>query len=671
MRGTTTDPRLTRGVVVPAGGVLTGTRVGVCGAEWERAVGPSAGERYRVLSVGAGYDATAVAVEVVPLADVPSGLLAVPEDLARATDFDAVDPGAWRMEAAPVVAARSVQLESPTERSLEEAGRELASAGLAGRALWVPADDQEMWLRTDSVPYRVRQFDAGGRREVIVTIEERTAVDLFVPGARSGVDIVVLADCSGSMKCEDIVPFAEYAAATATTSRWRGLIGSRTRASRGGLSRMRALQEALRHLLEVRLQAGGRVSRIALLEFTHHTRQIFPPGGGMAQIDAGTPAEADLFRNALGVLKAQNAGTDIGNALHEAANLLYHHHKPGNEKLIVLVSDGAHWTPKGEQGSGEVLMATEEPVSLMEHLHADTGIRLHAIGISTPQLYQDWLTGAQVQDHVSLRPDHALLAELVKVGGGDPAAVGGSEVLDEYFSGLGAGMTRRVQVTRARSAGLPAATAEALKEWRDRLAHTTGHPPPPDEGPGREAARERLSLAASRCAEAAQTALRTPLLDLMRVRDAIDRGLEGEHGVPDPRAFVRTVGRALPSQRPDGAAVPVAVRPHLHETERFLTGLAQEFDRVTATGPGPDTAWVVGRCDLLAELLESLTAALEAVPAAVPDPVPAGGGLPNRQVPVDEDPYDVQAALGTAGVGAGAGAGGMSVSTGLTFRLRE
>lgn len=69
MRGTTTDPRLTRGVVVPAGGVLTGARVGVCGAEWERGAGPSAGERYRVMGVGAGYDATAVAVEVVPLAD--------------------------------------------------------------------------------------------------------------------------------------------------------------------------------------------------------------------------------------------------------------------------------------------------------------------------------------------------------------------------------------------------------------------------------------------------------------------------------------------------------------------------------------------------------------------------------------------------------------------------
>ncbi|MGW0585002.1 hypothetical protein ACWD25_56080, partial [Streptomyces sp. NPDC002920] len=185
----------------------------------------------------------------------------------------------------------------------------------------------------------------------------------------------------------------------------------------------------------------------------------------------------------------------------------------------------------------------------------------------------------------------------------------------------------------------------------------------------RDAARERLSLAASRCAQAAQTTLRTPLLDLMRVRDAIDRGLDGEHGVPDARAFVRTVGRALPGQRPDAAPVPVAVRPHLDEAQRFLTGLSPEFDRLTAAGPGPDTAWVVGHCDLLAQLLESLTAALEAVPATVPDPAPAGGGLPQWQVPVDEDPYDVAAALGTAGVGTG----GMSVSAWppFPFLLKE
>ncbi|MER6031084.1 vWA domain-containing protein [Streptomyces sp. NPDC001851] len=669
MTGTTTDPRLTRGVVVPAGGVLAGARVGVCAAEWETAARPPGGERYRVLSLGAGYDATAVAVEVVPLAEVPAGLLAVPEDLARATDFDAAaDRAAWRLDAAPVVEARSVQLESPTERSLDEAGRELAGTGLAGRALWVPADDQEMWLEAGSVPYRVRQFDSGGRREVILAIGERTAVDLFVPGARNGVDVVVLADCSGSMKCEDIVPFAEYAAATAATSRWRGLIGSRTRPPRAGLSRMRALQDALRHLLEVRLQAGGRVSRIALLEFTHRTRQIFPPGGGMAQIDAGTPAESDLFRNAVGVLKAQNAGTDIGNALHEAANLLYHHHKPGNEKLIVLVSDGAHWAPKGEQGSGEVLMATEEPVSLMEHLHADTGIRLHAIGISTPQLYQDWLTRAQVQDHVSLRPDHALLAELVQVGGGDPAAIGGYEVLDEYFSGLGAGMSRRVQVTRARTGGLPAETTQALDTWRTRIAGDAGRPPAPDPGHGREAVRERLSAAAGRCAQAAQAALRTPLLDLMRVRDAIDRGLEGEHGVPDPRAFVRTIGRALPQPQSDAVPPPAQVRPHLHEAERFLAGLSQEYDGLTAAGPGPDTAWVVARCDRLAHLLESLTAALETVPAPAVDPAPYSGGRPERSLPADEDPYDVEAALGTLGVATG---GVSAPAAPAVFRLRE
>src|SRR5205814_4184334 len=106
----------------------------------------------------------------------------------------------------------------------------------------------------------------------------------------------------------------------------------------------------------------------------------------------------------------------------------------------VLVSDGADWAPRGERGTGEIREAITEPVSLMAHLHRDMKIRLHAIGISTRELYL-----RRFPDQPGLTPNHGLLAELVKVGGGDPATIGGLDVLVEYFSGVGGGITHRVR----------------------------------------------------------------------------------------------------------------------------------------------------------------------------------------------------------------------------------
>ncbi|MGV9814142.1 VWA domain-containing protein [Streptomyces cellulosae] len=654
MTGRLGEAAETKAVVVPTGGVLVGARVGVSAGDWPP-ISTSPDNRLRVFTVTRGHDSTSIAVEVVPLDDVPSGVLAIPDDLAQTTGFAGAEETAmWRLDAVPVVEARSMRLESSTERSLDDTARDLAEAGLVGRALWISHDQHELWLDVDSVPFRVQRYDAEGRDGVILKIGERTAVDLFVPGARSGVDIVILADCSGSMGCDDIASVGEYAAARRPAVRdWRTFVGSRSRTAQAGMSRMRALQDALQHLLDVRLQVSGRVSRIALVEFTHGTRQVFPRQGGMSEVDAGTPEEAEAFRHAIALLQAQNAGTDIGNALHEAANLLYRHHKPGNDKLIVLVSDGAHWAPKGDQGSGEVVYANQEPVSLMEHLHAATGIRVHAIGISTPDMYERWLTQTGGRDHESLRPDHALLAELVRVGGGDPAAIGGYEVLDDYFSGLGAGMSRRVRVTRGKSAasGLPPATTQVLRDWEVRLAAGRTAAESKDLARRRENVRERLSAAVGRCAEAAQIALRTPLLDQRQLWDAVTRGIEGRRGVPDARAFVRMVTRAL-LPLSEQAPLPDQAAACHQQVREFLSGLTEEHRRLTAGGTSvDDDVWIVEHCDRLADLVQALALQLEALPPAADPPAePPENVRPADPSTAHEVRYEVEPALDTAGV---------------------
>ncbi|WP_432838529.1 vWA domain-containing protein [Dactylosporangium sp. CA-092794] len=207
------------------------------------------------------------------------------------------------------------------------------------------------------------------------------------------------------------------------------------------LTRQAALQQALFDLLRVRLQVAGRISRIALLGFTTETTAQFPPRGGMAQLDASSPPEViEQFRSGVATLQA-DGGTDIPNALHAAADLLHRHGHPKNERLIVLVSDGANWQPAGERGTGDLRRGTEEPVSLMAHLYRNMNIRLHAIGISTREMFHRCYP--DVHDP-SVVPNHDLLTELLQVGGGDPTRIGGRDVLMEYFSGVGTGVVHRV-----------------------------------------------------------------------------------------------------------------------------------------------------------------------------------------------------------------------------------
>jgi len=100
------------------------------------------------------------------------------------------------------------------------------------------------------------------------------------------------------------------------------------------------------------------------------------------------------------------------------------------------------------EATGEALAATGDPVSLMEELHRSLNIKLHAIGISDKASFLRWWSqthrASQGEPHVSAIPNHDLLEELVNVGGGDPGRVGGLDVLEGYFSGLGAGVSHRV-----------------------------------------------------------------------------------------------------------------------------------------------------------------------------------------------------------------------------------
>lgn len=560
MTGNVADSATHRLAAIPPGGPVTGHSVAL----------PARSARTGVclMAVDAGDGVIHTAVRATALPEVPPGMVVIGEDLAAEWDVD-LNTARWALAPADPVPIRSLTLELPTERDPVAAGREIAAAGLLGELLWVPGGGQDMWLEVNGLPHRVREADVGDRTPVVARITPDTAVEIYASTVRAGVDIVILADCSGSMAIDDLPAAGERPRLPGRGPSW--------------ISRMAALQEALSDLLEIRLQTSGRISRLALLEFNHETHRRFPRDGGMAQLDATSPrAQIDEFRHGLALLRPSGT-TNIGNALHEAANLLYQHGHIGNEKLIVLVSDGADWTPKGEKGSGEVILAVQEPVSLMAHLYRDLGIRLHAIGIGTRELFQ---RRGGYEPTAAVVPNHALLEELVKVGGGDPTTIGGRDMLEDYFSGLGAGVTHRVRDRLAEppAAGpLPADARAALLRLAGQAGRATDTL--------RAGLVNKVVELAGQCRNEAVRALGGPIWDMAKLTALCQRDMSrAPSSDADLARFLVQVARTL---RPNSLA---------DDIPQVTGSLRQTLDRLEARSrPGsPPAAQIAPGFDGLA-----------------------------------------------------------------------
>jgi hypothetical protein len=380
-------------------------------------------------------------VELFSRPELPSGVIAVGADLAARHGLD--DPGArWELTARPAQVPARLTLEPMTDGDLQETSRALLNAAdLAGRVVFADPGEST-WLTVGDVPFRLREATGpdGGELTGLLRVGRDTDLMLYARSGRTGTDIVVLADCSGSMSIDDVPPVTGE-----DPYSWRARQPGRSATMR----RSEAQRQALLRLLDSRLSTSGRVSRIALVRFTTESSVVFPAGAGMAEMSADSdPAVPADYRREVGRLLPASSATDIGQALHFASELLHRHGVPGNEQLIVLISDGADWNPKGAEATGEAVAASTDPVSLMDELHQAAGIRLHAIGISDDAAFRSYWSreGKGAPPQPWMVPDHRLLADLVRVGGGDPSRIGGMDVLEKYFGGLGSGVTTRVGV---------------------------------------------------------------------------------------------------------------------------------------------------------------------------------------------------------------------------------
>lgn len=203
--------------------------------------------------------------------------------------------------------------------------------------------------------------------KTLLVFDEKTALKLFVPHRKSGVDMVIAVDASGSMDLHDYVDE-----------------NNRAR------SRIDGVRGAMEKLLQRRLVSGTRVSRIAAIVFGANTQMLYPVQD-QAMVELRSEAQIDEMRasirnlSALGLdrLRVDRNHTDISGALQYAAELLDYYFEEGNEKMVILLSDGADWTEDTEGVSqGEVVTTARDPAVLADSLGFDSQIRIHTIAIS-------------------------------------------------------------------------------------------------------------------------------------------------------------------------------------------------------------------------------------------------------------------------------------------------
>jgi hypothetical protein len=397
---------------------------------------------------------TSLPVRVVPLPDVTGDLVVVPAGLAADLAMPASGDARWSLRTVGVPRPVSLlHIETMTDRPLPEQRGDIESSGELHGLLVRPAEQgRAETVRIGSSLYRVVRVVAdGASASDILEVTKDSSVRLIAPGSRAVVDVVILADTSHSMSINDLTeraerPPPEPPPANNLAAKLSSLLGfpqPRAVAAPSRISRLDALQRAIERMIDIRTRVSGRGSRFALLRFSDSCEQAFPAGDGMIELDDRTPPEtAAQFRRALGLLRPEG-GTDIGSALYRAFDLLHRHYREEHERVIVLVSDGAHAPSRTVADTGREIGVTEDPAQLLARLSRILKVKMVSIGISDPTTFARWVQEAPREratfNGAGYRPDHELLTELMQVSRSERPNPGTAEDLMDIFTGVGSG----------------------------------------------------------------------------------------------------------------------------------------------------------------------------------------------------------------------------------------
>jgi hypothetical protein len=266
--------------------------------------------------------------------------------------------------------------------------------------------------------------------DTILVFKEQTQLELFVPLRKKAVDMVILVDVSTSMD------FCDYVDA----NNHKG-------------SRLMGVQKALQALFERRLAAESRVSNIAILVFSSEIASLFPPASlTMTEVKQATRPD---IQKSLRMLNATylsenvlyRGGTNLVAALHKAMDTFDMCSQEENERLLLLLSDGADWTRNTDENrDGEVSGMTDDPVEMAEISHHNSNIRIHTVAISDEQTFKRYITDPRHINNKKAIPNTRLLRAIANSTRGKYYESPDAKVLTKLFDELGQGI--RYQLTK-------------------------------------------------------------------------------------------------------------------------------------------------------------------------------------------------------------------------------
>ncbi len=413
-------------VVIPDGSLISGSRVAVH-PESVGSTQPTVG-LFSATSGDGGLRRHPV--HVIPCSEVPKNTLAISSDLADELDLVVSSdlPFSLELDGFAHVQATELHLRALDERNLTDVTRDLNNhPSLGGRLFWVAEGRKSLspaTVHAHGSPYQVAELLPRDKASTIFEITAQTRLKVRSPRARAGVDIVILADCSGSMSNEDLLD---------------------EKAGRR-VQRIAALKQALRTLKGI-WQRPGPILRLALLGFTTQSSVLFPRSGGLQDLDPeASPEVFQEFLAATDELTPQpGPGTDIGQALHMGAEHLRRYGKAGNDRLFILISDGAHSEQDEDEADryGRTVQFLNDPVSLMSQLRLEEDIHLYAIGIGTRANFEEWwkVRNPNQAPRPTDIPRHDLLKKIAAAGGGHCFDFSEASALRRYFDEIAAGIT--------------------------------------------------------------------------------------------------------------------------------------------------------------------------------------------------------------------------------------
>jgi hypothetical protein len=341
----------------------------------------------------------------------------------------------WAIKRAPqVVALRKVVLESDAEASDVEQEcdilRQRRDDFFTHRCLFVKKNvdlDSLSVYVAEKGYFRLRSVEPDLQTiqsDTILTFNEQTQLELFVSLSKKAVDMVILVDVSTSMDHRDYVDVNNHPA-----------------------TRLMGVKKALEVLFERRLAAESRVSNIAIIVFSSEIAPLFPRKS-LSMVEVKQTTRPDI-QQSLRMLNASylsenvlyRGGTNIVAALHKAMDTFDMCSQEENERLLLLLSDGADWTRNTDENrDGEVSGMTDDPVEMAEMSHYNSHIRIHTIAISDERTFREHIKDPRYLNDSKSIPNTRLLRAIAASTRGKYYESPNAKVLTKLFDELGQGI---------------------------------------------------------------------------------------------------------------------------------------------------------------------------------------------------------------------------------------